>query len=49
MSKLHVLSFMFTPFCRRCPLAQNFCKFCTLCFKILHVLTFRPNTVRFFG
>ncbi|MFS7899594.1 hypothetical protein Hanom_Chr00s086375g01796891 [Helianthus anomalus] len=38
MSKLRVLSFMFTPFCRRCPLAQklknfviNVSKSCTLC------------------
>ncbi|MFS8006990.1 hypothetical protein Hanom_Chr14g01255691 [Helianthus anomalus] len=38
MSKLQVLSFMFTPNCRRCPLAQKFTSFvfnvsksCTLC------------------
>ncbi|MFS8024255.1 hypothetical protein Hanom_Chr16g01461071 [Helianthus anomalus] len=27
MSKLQVLSFMFTPNCRRCPLAQKFASF----------------------
>ncbi|MFS7927477.1 hypothetical protein Hanom_Chr04g00309551 [Helianthus anomalus] len=38
MSKLQVLSFIFTPNCRRCPLAQkltssvlNVSKSCTLC------------------
>ncbi|MFS8022770.1 hypothetical protein Hanom_Chr16g01443371 [Helianthus anomalus] len=38
MSKLQVLSFMFTTYCRRCPLAQKFTSFvlnvsksCTLC------------------
>ncbi|MFS7951769.1 hypothetical protein Hanom_Chr07g00599031 [Helianthus anomalus] len=37
-SKLQVLSFMFTPICRYCPLSQNLTsfvlnvsKFCTLC------------------
>ncbi|MFS7969826.1 hypothetical protein Hanom_Chr09g00813731 [Helianthus anomalus] len=46
--KLQVLSFMFTPNCRRCPLAQkltsyvlNVSKSCTLSFSL--------NPIRFFG
>ncbi|MFS7945947.1 hypothetical protein Hanom_Chr06g00530211 [Helianthus anomalus] len=47
LSKLQVLSFMFTPNCRRCPLAQkltssvlNVPKSCTLCPLALTQLDF---------
>ncbi|MFS8012665.1 hypothetical protein Hanom_Chr14g01323511 [Helianthus anomalus] len=49
LSKLQVLSFMFTPNCRRCPLAQKLTSFvlnvsisCTLC----HL---SPTLLIFFG
>ncbi|MFS7901548.1 hypothetical protein Hanom_Chr01g00000971 [Helianthus anomalus] len=50
LSKLQVLSFTLTPFCRRCPLAQkltsyvlNVSKYCTLCPLALTQLYFLVN------
>ncbi|MFS7953186.1 hypothetical protein Hanom_Chr07g00615591 [Helianthus anomalus] len=52
LSKLQVLSFMFIPFCRRCPLAQkltsfvfNVLKSCTLCSLVLTQSDFWLNKI----
>ncbi|KAM0020169.1 hypothetical protein Hdeb2414_s0025g00664201 [Helianthus debilis subsp. tardiflorus] len=48
LSKLQVLSFMFTPNYRRCPLPLKLIGFVLYVLKILHVMSFRPNPVNFF-
>ncbi|MFS7987231.1 hypothetical protein Hanom_Chr11g01020021 [Helianthus anomalus] len=48
MSKLQVLSFMYVPNCRRCPFFQKLTDGVLNLSKILQVMSFKPNPVRFF-
>ncbi|MFS8015184.1 hypothetical protein Hanom_Chr15g01353371 [Helianthus anomalus] len=47
MSKLQKPSFMFTPYCKLCPLSLKYTKNVLNVCKSLHVMSFSPNSVSF--
>ncbi|MFS8027461.1 hypothetical protein Hanom_Chr16g01498991 [Helianthus anomalus] len=49
MSKLQKSSFMYVTYCKLCPLSSVITKNVLYVYKRLHIMSFNPNSVNFYG